>query len=133
VYEFLKTRLDQRLVAALAPAELRAEWEIPAKHRIGPAGTEGMLRFGPDWISYATKEGEDARTLRYADIDNISSSGPFQLTITTFERSKANHASYRDLNFQLKAPLDEKRFEKLWQALNQSRHIHVLQNYRMEK
>jgi hypothetical protein len=133
VYEYLRTRLDQRLVAALAPQDLRPEWEIPAKHRIGPAGSEGVLRFGPDWISYSAKEGEDSRTLRFTDIDNISSSGPFQLTITTFERSKANHSSYRDLNFQLKEPLDEKRFEKLWLSLNQRKYVNVLQQYRKDQ
>ena len=47
-----------------------------------------------------------SRTWRYQDIENISSSGPFQLTITTFERAKTHYGDLKGFNFELKRPLE---------------------------
>lgn len=133
VYDFLKSRLDGRLIAALADESLPAEWEVPAKHKLGlTGGSHGVLRFGKDWISYQTSMAGDSRTWRFEDVENINSSHPFALTITTRERSKSHYGGFRDFHFQLKEPLEEARLQRLWLMLHEGRQLNVLRNYRQE-
>lgn len=105
LYPFLRDHMDQRLVAAIA-REIPGSWSIPAKH-LHPA-SQGAVAFGPDTIVYATKSPGESRTWRVSDIDTISSSGPFELTVTTLEKT---------FHFQLKHPLPESRYDELWMTL----------------
>ena len=125
-YDYLKNRLDQRFVAALADGEAQTLWEIPVKLKGLISGSEGVLQVGPDRIVYKTRAREQSRTWRYRDIENISSSGPFQLTITTYEKSARDYGDLRALNFQLKQPLDEKRYNLLWRRLNQTKGLELI-------
>ena len=113
LYRFWKDRLDQRFVAALTepPAD---DFAIPVKHLRRVTGSEGMLAFGPDSIVYSTEKPGESRTWRYSDIDSISSSGPFQLTITTFERARLHYGDRKGFNFELKEPLTEERYNHVW-------------------
>jgi len=131
LYALLRDRMDQRFVAAMAPAadvsgadvpaavsapgtaDPRPDWTLPAKH-LGTiagivagtsSGTQGTLAFGAGTIAYATAAKDDSRIWRYTDIETISSSGPFELTITTLEKA---------FNFQLKQPITEARYNELW-------------------
>ena len=106
-------KLDQRFVARLAPADASG-WSLPVKHLQRVKGSEGKLTFGPDQIVYATPAKEDSRTWRYEDIEGISSSGPFQLTITTFERARSHYGDRKGFNFQLKQALNEAQYNQLW-------------------
>ena len=130
VYAVLKNRLDQRFVAALADRPAGALWEIPVKHLLRFGGDEGVLRAGTESIVYSSEEKNASRTWRYEDIDNISSSGPFGLTITTFERAKMDYGSRKQFNFQLKQRLEETQYDKLWLRLNESKGLRVLESYR---
>lgn len=113
-YEMLKGKLDQRFVAALADDKLDPVWQIPAKLLGAIQGSEGTLRIGTDHIVYSTARKGESRTWRLDDIENLSTSGPFQLTLTTYERAKLQYGSMRVFNFQLKHRLDNQRFELLW-------------------
>ena len=113
-YALLKDRLDQRFVAELADAGVHPAWEIPVKHLGRISGSQGVLAIGEDRIVYQTGGQREARTWRLRDIDNISTSGPFDLTLTTFERAKSNYGNRRDFRFQLKEPLDERKYNELW-------------------
>ncbi|MBZ5725002.1 MAG: hypothetical protein LAP87_08400 [Acidobacteriia bacterium] len=116
LYTFLRERMDQRFVAETAEAAQVAGaplWQVPVKHR-GRRGSQGTLAFGADTIVYATARGRESRTWRYADIDNISSSGPFQLTITTFERAALHYQDRKEFNFALKEPITEARYNQIW-------------------
>lgn len=93
-------------------------------------GSEGALLVGADRIVYRTSRQGDSRTWRYSDIENISTSGPFQLTITTFERDKFHYGNYKGFNFQLKEALDEARYDELWRRLNQSKGLKLIGSYR---
>jgi hypothetical protein len=129
-YPFLKSRLDQRFVAAIPAGIPNMLWEMPVKHLLRFGGDQGVLQAGPEEIVYkSAKEGE-SRTWRYQDIENISSSGPFQLTITTFERATTHYGDLKGFNFQLKQPLDEGRYNQLWLSLNRSKGLKVLDSYR---
>ena len=109
LYAFLRDRMDQRFVPAMVPARGPLDpppgWTLPVKHLGAIAGTHGTLAFGVDTIAYSTPAKDDSRTWRYADIDTIGSSGPFELTITTLEKA---------FNFQLKQPITETRYNELW-------------------
>jgi hypothetical protein len=126
VYTLLKGRLDQRFVAALADEQIQPLWEIPVKLIGRVTGSEGVLEVGADRIVYKTTKKGQSRTWRYRDIENISNSGPFQLTLTTYERAKTHYGNLKGFNFQLKQALDEKQFNLLWRRLNQTKGLELL-------
>jgi hypothetical protein len=129
-YQLLKGRLDQRLVAAIPDDLSSILWEIPVKHLRRVRGDEGVLQVGPDTIVYRSADKTESRTWRYEDIENISSSGPFDLTITTFERAKTHYGNLKGFNFELKERLEEARYNELWLRLNQSKGLQILNSYR---
>jgi hypothetical protein len=128
--DILKSRLDQRFVAAFGEPIANPLWEIPAKHLLRFGGEQGVLQIGSDEIVYQSSKKGESRTWRYLDIQNISSSGPFQLTITTFERAKTHYGDLKGFNFELKQPLGEDRYNDLWMRLNRSKGLKILDSYR---
>ncbi len=131
-YGLLKTRLDQRLVAAIPSIPAKLLWEIPAKHLTRFGGDEGVLQVGEAEIVYGSADKNESRTWRYEDLENVSSAGPFQLSITTFERARSQYGSVKGFNFQLKQKLSEARYNDLWLRLNQRRGLKILSSYREE-
>jgi hypothetical protein len=75
---------------------------------------------------YQTDRKGHSRTWRLEDIDNVSSSDPFQLTLVTYERAKAQYGSRKNFQFQLKQRLDEKQLEALWKRLNRDKGLEFL-------
>jgi len=131
-YSLLKTRLDQRLVAAIPSIPAKMLWEIPAKHLTRFGGDEGVLQVGETEIVYRSTNKNESRTWRYQDLENVSSAGPFQLSITTFERAKSQYGSVKGFNFQLKQKLSEARYNDLWLRLNRTKGLNILSSYREE-
>jgi hypothetical protein len=129
-WQRLKGRLDQRLVAAIPDHPSNVLWQIPVKHLLRFGGDEGVLQVGPDTIVYQSANNAESRTWRYEDIENISSSGPFDLTVTTFERAKTHYGNLKGFNFALKQRLEESRYNELWLRLNQSKGLKILDSYR---
>jgi hypothetical protein len=113
LYALLKSRMDQRLVAELAPPPDGAGWSLAVKH-VGRAGSLGTLELAADRIAYRTVTKNESRTWRFADIAGISSSGPFQLTVTTYERAPAQYGGRKDFNFDLRQPISEDQYDELW-------------------
>jgi hypothetical protein len=120
-YLRMKDVLDQRMVVRLADEQVQPLWSMPVKQLGRIKGTEGELIFGVDRIVYKTAAKDTSRTWRYSDIDNISTSGPFQLTITTFERAKAHPGNLKGFSFQLKQPLEEARYNDLSRRLKHNK------------
>jgi hypothetical protein len=114
LHALLWPRMDQRLVAGIAEPVKAPVWSAPVKHLGRIRGSEGTLAFGASAVVYATGTKNDSRTWRYEDIDTISSSGPFQLTITTFERDQTQYGDRRGFNFVLKQPITEAKYNDLW-------------------
>jgi hypothetical protein len=112
-----KEKLDARAVIALAEERANVLWKIPVKLRQGFGGSEGVLVVASDAVLYSSPEKGESRTWLFAEIDNISSSGPYDMSVTTFERSKADRKTF---NFQLKQRLDERQYNALWRRLNQT-------------
>jgi len=115
LYRMLEGALDRRLVmedSGPADAALKSSiWSAPVNHR---GGTGGRLAFGGDAVVFTSAGRDESRTWRYQDIDRISSSGPFQLTVTTFERALAHYHERRDFNFELKQAITEATYNQLW-------------------
>ena len=129
-YDVLKNRLDQRFVAVIPDHISNILWELPVKHLLRFGGDEGVILVGPEEIVYKSAKASESRTWRYKDIDSISSSGPFQLTVTTFERAKTHYGDLKGFNFELKQQLEDGRFNDLWLRLNRSKGLKVLDSYR---
>jgi hypothetical protein len=125
-YALLKDQLDQRFVAAVSDEQIQPLWEVPVKLLGRITGSEGVLEVGGDRIVYKTTNKRQSRTWRYGDIENISTSGPFQLSLTTYERAKTHYGNLKGFNFQLKQALDEKRFNLLWRRLNEIKGLELL-------
>ena len=121
VYPRWRDRLDQRFIAGLADDGVAPLWEIPAKLLGRLEGSQGMLRAGADRIVYRTNQTGQSRTWRFADIENITSAGPFDFGIVTREHHGAWNAGSREFRFQLKKPLREERYNELWRRLNRER------------
>jgi hypothetical protein len=128
-YPFLKSRMDQRFVAAMPGAVTGELWEIPVKHLLRFGGEEGVLEVGADAIVYKAAKDGDSRTWRYEDIENIGSSGPFQLTVTSYERARTHYGVVKEFNFQLKERLDEGRYNELWMRLERDKGLKILDSY----
>ncbi len=125
VYDYLRTKLDQRFVADLADASVKPLWEIRVKHLKRFGGTQGLLTVGNDQLVFLADEKNASRTWRFEDIANISTSGPFELSVVTYERALAHYGNLKQFNFQLKEPLDEARYDELWRRLNESKGLQL--------
>lgn len=117
LYAAWRDRLDARFVAALADDRTHPDWQVLVKLVHGRSGSQGILLFGSDRIVYQTAQGEESRTWRVRDIENVSSSGPFDLTITAHEG---------DFRFQLKEALAEDRYNRLWRQISRSNGLQTL-------
>lgn len=126
----LRPLLEQRLASAVPHKPTEAPlWELPVKHHRGIEGSQGMLRAGKDWISYSTEAEGDSRYWRFEDIENIASTSPYELLITTYERSRYHHGGFRSFRFQLKERLNDDRYQQLWKSLERGRQQNILDQY----
>ncbi len=126
-YALLKGRLDQRLVAQVADPATAVLWQMSVKLLSRFGGSHGVLIASADRLVYRTDRQGASRTWRFQDLENVSTSGPFQLTVTTFERARLQYGSRKGFNFQLKEPLSEDRYDDLWRWLQHSKGLRVLE------
>jgi hypothetical protein len=117
LYAEWRDRLDSRFVATLADDQVHPEWQIAAKLVHGRSGSQGIIRFGADRIVYDSPQDEESRTWRIRDIENVATSGPFDLTITAHEG---------EFRFQLKETLAEDRYNRLWRQVSQANGLQTL-------
>jgi len=114
LYALLKDRLDQRFVAALEkPTANTPAWSFAVK-LLRHKSAEGTLIIDSTGAIFSTPAKDASRTWRYRDIDNIGSSGPFRLTITTFEHERT------DFRFELKEAITEATYNAIWLQVQQS-------------
>ena len=116
-YPAFRARLDRRFVAALADDSMKPEWQAPVKLVQGRGGSHGILLVGTDQMVYKTSEAGRSRTWRIGDVENVSSSDVFDLTLTTHER---------EFRFRLKQALPEPRYNELWRRVNRANGLQIL-------
>lgn len=121
ILEGVRAHMDaRRIVAALPDSQVDALWKIGAKHLEGWGGSEGIVLVGEHSVVYSSEERNASRTWSFSQIVNVSTSGPFDLTITVFEQDGSRSGHRRDFRFQLKTALPEHRYQALWRRLNES-------------
>lgn len=82
--------------------------EIPAHRRAFSGGSNGIIRLKTDGIDYVTKDGRDARSWRWEDIETIANPNPWELRV----------GGYREIaEFDLKQPMPRELFERMWDRL----------------
>ena len=133
LYPVFSRRLDQRFVAVLADDRVRVSWELPAKLLRRTGSSQGTLLVGTECVVYRTESPDQSRTWRIADIDSVSSSAAFDLTITSFERAGGNYAGRQDFHFELKRPLAEADYNGLWRKVNQAKGLQILNSSVQER
>jgi hypothetical protein len=124
-YDLLKIKLDRRFTAVLADEKAEVLWEIPVKLTRVISGSEGVLKVGAAHIVFQSERPGHSRTWRYEDIDNLSSTDAYELTVTTYERAKLDYGSRKTFHFQLKQPLGEERYSILWRRLQRQKGLAI--------
>lgn len=124
-YPRLRERLGQRFAEHLGVPEVTPLWEVGVKlqHKLG--GSQGTLRFAEDRIGFKTDKTGESHTWLYTEIENVSSSGRFDLSIITAERSSWSRAPVTDYDCQLKQALTEERYNNLWRTINRANELKV--------
>ncbi len=116
VVSLLWARFPRPLASSVMPAESTAGgvllFEIPVFHRQRPGGASGLLRVYEQYVVFAAEKAEAARFWRYTDIRDIGRLGRYGLEIATYEKQFA--ADGKSYIFDLKRPLAEAAYEKLW-------------------
>lgn len=126
VYQFIQARVRRPIAAWLRVSDLgEARFEFPVKHLGIVRGNVGRLLFTDRWVvlqaDEAAAEDSGNRTWRYDDVESISSSGPYELTLTTHEQQKFRYASRRLYRFQLKEALPPETYDTLWRFVNEKK------------
>jgi hypothetical protein len=129
-YPLWTSKLDQRFIAAVPAPEPAPEWKVGAKLDHGLSGTLGTLMIGREQIVFDAGEHGGSRSWRLIDIENVSSSGPLDLTVTTTEKSGLFRGSGRQFHFQLQQPLKEDQYGALWRSVNRSKGLTFLDSQR---
>jgi len=120
VSALLEYRLERRFVSGFVP-EIKPLWEIPAKHLLRFSGAEGRLVMAADRLQFRAARPGHSRDWMFSDIDNVSSSDPYQLTITTYERARGHFGDRKGFQFRLKERLDPGLYQLLWRAVERSK------------
>jgi hypothetical protein len=122
----LRPRLQTRLVVAFAETINDEVWEVSVKRLAAIKGAEGRLVVGRERIVFDSTKKSASRTWTYDDIENVSTTGPFELTVTTQERDRSQYGSIRAFTFQLKRPMTARQYDDLWYAINQKKGLKTL-------
>jgi hypothetical protein len=125
VYPLLHPQLGARLVAAIRGPDFPAEYEIPVKLLRSWGGPEGRLAVGGELIAFRSPESEASRFWWIHELDSISRSSPMDLTIMAFERTSFSRLAPREFRFQLKEPLPEERYHRLWRRINRAKGLKI--------
>ena len=114
----LQAKLKRPVVSALIPPDIASKFTIPVKHLRGFGGTQGMLEIGDEYIIYKTTVPKDSRIWRYRDISSVGTTGPYQMRITSIDRTDNESGSERNFVFSLKERLVPEAYDFIWWKIN---------------
>ena len=114
----LQAKLKRPLVSALIPPDIASKFTIPVKHLRGFGGTQGMLEIGDEYLIYKTTVPKDSRIWRYRDISSVGTTGPYQMRITSIDRTDTESGSERNFVFSLKERLVPEAYDFIWWKIN---------------
>lgn len=113
----LQSKLGSRFVAAIPDPPADPEWKLLVKRLGTLKGSEGTLYLAQDRVVYVSAARGESRVWRLEDLDNVNSSGRFELTLTTYERARTHYGSMRSFNFRLKEPIRQSQVDDLWKRI----------------
>lgn len=114
----LQARLKRPVVSALIPPDIAPKFTIPVKHLRGFGGTQGMLEIGDEYIVYKTAIPKDSRIWRYQDISSVGTTGPYQMRLTSMDRTDNESGGERNFVFSLKERLAPEAYDFIWWKIN---------------
>jgi hypothetical protein len=109
--DFLLARIARPLATTFVATEEKGRYEIPVRHNHRVSSCQGVLKVYPDKLIYESSKQENSRYWRWADIQSISRTGPYQFSVTTYEPKLGGPKLY---NFDLKEQMGEAIYEYLW-------------------
>jgi hypothetical protein len=123
VSDFLRSKLSRPLVTSFTDhsGDVLAELAVKHNHRIG--GCEGTVSVFEDKLVYASEEEESSRTWAWTDVRSVSRPDPYRLEIATYERELGGRRSF---TFDLKAPISDEDFDRIWQRVYRPTPLTVL-------
>jgi len=116
----LQAKLKRPVVSALIPPDIAPKFTIPVKHLRGFSGTQGMLEIGDEYIIYRTAVPKDSRIWRYQDISSVGTTGPYQMRLTSMDRTEGEFGGERNFVFSLKERLAPEAYDFIWWKINGS-------------
>ena len=116
VVDFLRERLQARLVSAVFTKSNNVVYAVPAKHKhaLG-GGCDGELVFSEEGVYYNTSDSGHSRFWTIKDIESLGRMSRSNIRITVREHSHSG--SIRNFQFQLKGPMDDTTYEQLWRRI----------------
>jgi hypothetical protein len=118
LWTMLQKKVTRPLVSAVIPTDLSVKFKIPVKHQRGLGGSNGILGITDEYIVYRTEAARDARIWRYEDISSIGSTGPYQLRVTTTDRTEGEIGGDRNFVFAIKERLSPQIYDFIWWKIN---------------
>jgi hypothetical protein len=118
LWNSLQARLTKPLVSAVIPELPQAKYQLPVKHQHAMGGCQGTLEIGEQQLVYRTSHQPDSRIWRYEDLSSIGSTGPFQLRLSTMERTNGEYGAEKNFVFDLKQRLDKEVYDYIWWKIN---------------
>ena len=111
---FLLTHVARPIGTSVMPANAGdAMTRVPAKHRKFGHGSQGTLAFHSTGLAYVAEPQADSRFWRFADLQSVLRTSPFELLVTAYEGG-----ALRTYAFDLKAPIPQDAFDALWAEIN---------------
>lgn len=112
--DFLLRRVERPISTTfVASSNEKIEYAIPARHRHSFGGCQGTLKVSADGVIYESQQRqESSRYWRWSDIKSVSRTGPYQLSITSFEPKFGGPT--KTFNFDLKQEMNDALYEYLW-------------------
>ncbi len=116
--DFLLAQVRVPVVSAVLPsAASHAEISVPAHHERRRGGADGTLVATPQGVAFVTSRAGEARFWRYADLFAVLMIDRYRLQFSPYEGGPGETRPYV---FSLKAPLDSRAYDLLWQRINRS-------------
>jgi hypothetical protein len=114
LFDAITARLRKPVTDRVIPAQVAAEYSVPAKHLHTFGGCEGVLKFTRDTIYYVTDHRDDAREWKLGrDVQSVWSADPYQLEIHAYDNNRREFSRTRVYNFQLKEALSQDFYRNL--------------------
>jgi hypothetical protein len=123
----LQQHLGARLIIAIPEAAETPLWQSPARLLRGLSGDDGTLTIAADRVVFSAGREGVSRTWTCADIQNLATTGPFDLTISTAEKTGFTRGS-RLVRLQLKQPLPAAVFDAVWRRIEEEHGLRTWQS-----